>query len=286
MRRAESQLAEAANRVAELSMQRLPELAVGGLSGVQHGRPLLGITLSNAAGEESVDGVMIMGISPGGAADEAGLRTGDVITAINDSELAADNARTANEKLLTELYASGAGVPVELAYARDGESTTVTVTPRAFNNRTLSIRDMPSTVSFAMPSRLHASPANRFVFLGGTGGLGDMEMVSLTPKLGEYFGVSEGLLVVRAPEKAEVYQLEDGDVILDIDGRAPQSVPHAVRILASYQGGETLKLRIMREQRPRTLEIAVPETTPGTMALPTGPALRSGGGADRQFERD
>ena len=65
---------------------------------------------------------------------------------------------------------------------------------------------------------------------------------ALTPQLGSYFGTSEGVLVVRAPEE-EGLKLQDGDVILSIDGRKPTSGSHATRILRSYQPGEKLTMQ-------------------------------------------
>jgi S1-C subfamily serine protease len=44
-------------------------------------------------------------------------------------------------------------------------------------------------------------------------------------------------------------KLEEGDVILDIDGRVPTDASHALRILNSYRAGETMKLHIMRQQK-------------------------------------
>ena len=66
------------------------------------------------------------------------------------------------------------------------------------------------------------------------GEFGGIELASITPKLGAYFGTNEGVLVVQAPEN-EVFKLEDGDVIQSIDGRKPDDGAHALRILRSYQ---------------------------------------------------
>ena len=84
----------------------------------------------------------------------------------------------------------------------------------------------------------------------------DLDLVALTPALGAYFGTDKGLLVVRAPEDATL-GLADGDVILEIGGREPQTPEHAVRILASFEPGETLHLTIMRKQRRETLEVRI-----------------------------
>jgi len=86
-----------------------------------------------------------------------------------------------------------------------------------------------------------------------------MELAKLTERLGSYFGTDEGLLVVRAPDDEDL-MLEDGDVILSIDGREPASIAHAMRILRSYEGGEELKIEIMRDKRKRTVSIEMPDS--------------------------
>lgn len=93
-----------------------------------------------------------------------------------------------------------------------------------------------------------------FNFSRPLGRWADMELVELTPALGAYFGTNEGILIVRAPSDDEL-ELEDGDVILEIDGRAPMGTEHAMRILGSFEPGETLELVIMRSQRRETLEL-------------------------------
>ena len=62
--------------------------------------------------------------------------------------------------------------------------------------------------------------------------------------------------------------LQDCDVIQSIDGREPKDVRHAMKILSSYQGGEKLKLGIMRDKKKRTLEIEVPDNHRGALFAP------------------
>ena len=88
-------------------------------------------------------------------------------------------------------------------------------------------------------------------------GMHDMELVTLTPKLGAYFGADRGVLVVRAP-RADEFKLEEGDVIIDIDGREPESGPHALRILRSYAPGEKVTLNVLRNRKKVRLEASVP----------------------------
>ena len=84
-----------------------------------------------------------------------------------------------------------------------------------------------------------------------------MELVTLTPKLGRYFGTDKGVLVVRPPRSGDL-KLEDGDVIVDIDGRKPENGGHALRILRSYQPGEKVTLNVLRDRKPVKLAVAVP----------------------------
>jgi hypothetical protein len=81
---------------------------------------------------------------------------------------------------------------------------------------------------------------------------GGVELVSLTPQLGSYFGTAHGVLVVHAAADGAL-RLEDGDVILAIDGRQPASGAHATRMLSSYRPGAQLVLRIVR--RHQTLDL-------------------------------
>ena len=92
---------------------------------------------------------------------------------------------------------------------------------------------------------------------------GNMELTTLTPQLGRYFGTDHGILVVRAPTHG-VLKLRDGDVILTIGGRTPASTSQAIRILTSYDPGEKIKLEILREHH--RLDITTTMSGP-----PTGP---------------
>jgi len=257
MREAERRLAEAARQVADLSMAQLPRMERIERV-IRAGRgPVLGITIG-ADSEEPVEGVEILAVSPGGAAEEAGLRSGDIITSINGESLTAESGMAANEKLLDFMSGIEEGDALDVEYLRGSDSEKVTLKPRPMSNMYAFSFDGRD---FKMPD-VHVAPnAKRFenfVWMAHDDGFGDMELVALTERLGSYFGTSEGLLVVRAPESEDL-KLEDGDVILNIDGRTPNSVSHAMRILGSYQSGEKLKIEIMRDKRKRTIEIEMPD---------------------------
>lgn len=262
MREAEERLAAAAARVAELSSRRLPVV----LDIEQHMRnfiqPVLGVTIGAAEDEGPVEGVTIRGVTPGSAAADAGLRAGDVITSVNDETLRAETDSEANEKLLAFMEGIENGDTLDIEYLRDGKDTTVAVEARPGTRFPFAFR---SNGNWPMPPVAPAAPGNRwFGFYLEGGDWADMEMVSLTEDLGRYFGTDSGLLVVRAPAD-EALKLKDGDVIQSIDGRAPTSVSHAMRILGSYQSGEKLEIEIMRDRKRETLSVEIPDHRQGAV---------------------
>lgn len=267
MREAEASLAQAAQQVAELSIRQLPRVAtIERILRSGHG-PFLGVTIGSDDNNGPVAGVTILGVSPGGAAGEAGLRAGDVITSINSESLTADNGREANERLLDFMRGVEEGDELTVEYLRNGKSMSTEVAPRSVPGGIFAFNF--DGEDFVMPD-IHVAPQfgqfkNRFVWIGGGSGLGDMELVMLTERLGSYFGADEGLLIVRAP-KNEDLKLQDGDVIQSIDGRKPTSVNHAMRILGSYQSGETLDIEIMRDQRKQKISIEVPDNRRSSVA--------------------
>ena len=133
MREAERRLAEAARQVADLSMAQLPRIERMERI-IRAGKgPVLGVTIG-APSDEPVEGVEILGVSPGGAAEEAGLRAGDVMTSINGESLTASTGDAANEKLLDFMSGVEEGDELEVEFLRNGRTDKVSVTPRAMPN--------------------------------------------------------------------------------------------------------------------------------------------------------
>ena len=111
--------------------------------------------------------------------------------------------------------------------------------------------------------------------------------------------MTEGVLVVQAPDN-DAFKLEDGDVLQSIDGRKPEDGGHALRILRSYKSGEKLNLTVLRQRKPLTLAVTMPErqdmgdtmmfdsmmppmpampAIPATPAVPALPGGQGGGAA-------
>lgn len=262
---ARDRLQEAAREVAELSSQ-LNRPFVQRFSGFKEfPRAIIGVQLDPSGGK---DGARVLEVSPGGPAADAGIRAGDVIVGVNGTEVKGEDAAREIVKAIREVKPDS---KLDLRVLRDGKTRVVTVTARPG----------PVVMAMGVPfPQIPPLPAAGPFFIT-QGHLSDMELASLTPQLGKYFGTDKGVLVVRAPSDG-VLKLEDGDVILSIDGREPKNGSHATRILGSYQPGEKIKLRIVRQHKNVDLETTVPEDARKDMMFhsqgpETGPLPDKGG---------
>jgi len=248
---ARARLEQAAHEVAELSNemggQWVDKFMV--FNNELPGKAVIGVQLDP---ESDKGGARIQEVSPGGPADEAGLRPNDVITSINGTEVKGENSARQVMHLMRRV---GPGSKVDVRVTRDGKPRDFVITTRG-NATFLGMRE-PFMGPMLPP--LPGGPDVHFRTFGPViihGPLGDMELATLTPQLGRYFGTDKGVLVVRAPKDLK---LEDGDVILAIDGREPTSGSHATRILSSYQPGEKVSVKVMRQQKTMNVETKLPE---------------------------
>lgn len=267
MREAEERLAAAARQIAELSTSNLPAIVEIERRIHMDGRAVLGITIGSGEGDGPVEGVSVRGVSPSGAAADAGLRSGDIITAVNGESLTAASDKEANARLIEFMSGVEEGDVVDVEYLRNGKQASVEVRPNEMSPLAYAFRLGRGNYSLLRAPNAPGLDFSKFIGFSDGSGWGHMEMVALTERLGRYFGTDKGLLVVRAPDD-ESLKLQDGDVIQSIDGREPTSVSHAMRILGSYQSGEQLELQIMRDQRKQTLKIEMPDNRSSSWVLP------------------
>jgi Do/DeqQ family serine protease len=186
-------------------VKRVVETAVGG--GHALVRPWLGARLQSVTpdmarsiGLATPSGALVADVWPGGPADRAGLKQGDVITAV-DGQPSVD-AASVN-------YAFGTHRP--------GDAASVTVR-RGGRNETLNVR---TEAAPANPPRDTQTIAGRNPFTGAT-------VENLSPAVADQLGIdtfSQGVIVSRvAGGPAQMVGLQPGDIIRAVNGRRIGSV--------------------------------------------------------------
>ena len=254
---------EAARRRLEVAAQQLAALSaqmngpmmqrVEALAGPPH--VLVGLQLDDSKGDA---GARVRDVSPGGPAEHAGVRPGDLIVAVNGTNV---RGREPAGHVVELLHDVKPGDKVELKVLRHGKTRDLTVTASPDGNYFFIARQLPGLPPLPPPSvkALAAWDGAPMIIRGP---VADMELARLTPGLGRYFGTDAGVLVVRAPPGGAL-GLQDGDVILSIGGRKPIDSSHVIRILGSYDPGEKITLEVLRLHR----KISVATTLPAEPAM-------------------
>lgn len=258
----------------EIRVDRGPERL---MQFVMNRRARLGLKVNLRARTTDSIGAYVDAVTPNGPAAKAGLQSGDVITKVDGkSVLAGGQAEATSDReslpglRLIELAARlepNDTVPVE--FRRGKERKTVSVVTA--EEPDILFRAGPGGRGFAFrsigpegPRRMVMDDLEREVtppFLHGSP-LADLELAPLNPDLGRYFGATEGVLVISVPKESEL-ALKGGDVVLAVDGRKPASPSHFMRILRSYERGETFKIEVLRNGKRETVTGRVGERADG-----------------------
>jgi C-terminal processing protease CtpA/Prc len=279
-------------------------------------RAVIGVVLGKATDE----GVEIIGVSPDGPAERAGLQQGDLLVSVHGVELVA--AEQAASMSLREVMSDVEdGEDLAVIAQRDGEPLEFTVTakrrePRGWQSMirisdvepVAGVTDSPHVVverieipeideealvaeveelterlksrQFGYVSADGEDPHNyeihieQFSDVGGHTmdeaniwfGLPNahgLELTEINAGLGSYFETDHGVLVIRARD-GNAYQLESGDVILDIDSTAVDSPGDMMRVLREVESGSKIEISIKRHRQDKTLTVEVPENRLGS----------------------
>jgi S1-C subfamily serine protease len=221
-----------------------------------------------ANAERDKTGALVDDVVPDSPADKAGLEEGDLITRFNGVALGGIKSADEDEsgpgrKLLSLARKLEPGDTVKLEYRHGNDTKQATLVAERLGPSWAGMR-------MRLPDLPPMPDMRRFEFGSGPDGFGlfyehnvlGLQLVDVSPELGEYFGTKEGVLVVRTPKDSSL-GLKGGDVILAVDGRSVQTASRAMRILQSYDPGEKPKLEVMRQKKRMTLTWTVPERKEG-----------------------
>ena len=236
-------------------------------------RGRIGVLVNTVADSSDKVGARIDGVTPGGPADKAGLKSGDVITRFNGKSLTGGSTEELDSdesgpghRLIELAHDLDPGDTVKIEYRRGAETKSATLIADEAKGWAMSgmgpmLRGEMEMPRMQMPFALGEGDGHMDMGMGvfcmGDAWC-DLDLVTLNGDLGDYFGTKEGVLVVKAPSDSGL-PLKGGDVILSIGGRKPTSPAHAMRILRSYDAGETVSIEIMRHQKRSTISWTVPD---------------------------
>ena len=235
---------------------------------VMNRRARLGLKVNLRARESDTVGAYVDAVTPNGPAAKAGIQSGDIITKLGGKSVLAGGRAEAGadrESLpglrLIELAARlepNDTVPVEFRRGKERKTVSLVTADEpdilfqaAPGGRGFALRSFgPEGPRMAMPMSGDVEDMGpAFLFAGP---LANVELAPLNPDLGRYFGANEGVLVISVPKDSEL-GLKGGDVVLAVDGRKPASPSHFLRILRSYEKGESFKIEVLRNHKRETV---------------------------------
>jgi hypothetical protein len=277
---ARTELNRAAKRYAELSRANVPFDRVTferefDRQFVQ--RPVIGVVLA----PDPKTGVRIAAVTPDSAAAKAGLRSGDVLTAIDGRRFDQAEPEDRLAQARASLRRMDVKSPVTLAYVRDERAATVRVTPQ-LGERVLMMRDADGKpVSRPLPL-ISPQVRNELIRLDCDEDDDDCHMpllseafrwnglnlASVDGQLGRYFGTERGVLVLST--SPELTGLQAGDVIQSIDGKAVNSPREAMAALRAKPADSRVGVTYLRDRKSATAQITVPRTA--MLRIPRPPA--------------
>jgi serine protease Do len=178
-------------------------------------------------------GVAIASVTPGGPADQAGLKIGDSITSVNGKHV-----KTGDE-LVADITAEKPGTKIKIGYERGGKpaETTVTVADRAklYGNTTANEEEPGG----------EEEPAS--------GKMG-ISVRAITPDMADRLGIpaNKGVIVsdVKPGSFAEDIGLSRGDVILEVNKQPINSEDDFRRITGQLKTGQDVVF-LVRQGRGR-----------------------------------
>jgi S1-C subfamily serine protease len=250
-------------------------------------RGMIGVVLA-----KDEHGLRVSAVTPGGPASKAGIRNGDVIMRVRDLDgPSGDSASFLNEALRNLKV----GQEVKLVVLREGKTSEIAVKaerrepynftaafggdmgdpgslPPDFDKHIqegveMATRQAERAVQKAQLNQEQAVHIAEHATESAQRAMQRVRMsmpwwglnlASLNPELGHYFGKDKGALVMSADADA-LPGLRGGDVITSVAGEPVVRAEDALRALRDQPSGKDVAIKLMRDRKVLALNIKAPE---------------------------
>ncbi len=196
--------------------------------------------LQKAMNLPSTQGALIAEVTPGGPAEKAGLRSGDVITGFNGQTV------TDSTQLRNMVAAAAPGTAVRLDVLRDGKPMTLTAT--------LGERPAPQANRSLRAPREPGPPAASRLGL---------KIQTLTPDIANQLqlkGITAGALIVDVAggSPADQAGLTKGDVVVEVNKTPVRTADDFVKAVQGLRSGTMAALLVHRDGGSAYVAIKIP----------------------------
>lgn len=203
-------------------------------------RAILGVSTSQGEG-----GARVEQVSEGSAAEKAGLKSGDLITKVDDIKIEnpADLSKAVGKYKPEE--------KVTVTFKRDGKENKVTVT--------LGKREGSFKVS---PPDVNVFPRmENFDFnfdMDGFPGMGGRQRLGLKAQDTEN---GKGVKVIDVDDESVASKagIKEDDIIVEFDGKTVNSADELVRASRGAMDKSSFKIKLDRDGKSRTVEVKIPK---------------------------
>ena len=270
----QAHMSDLAQQMAELSAKIGDQASASALRYLGDSkRGMLGIAVTRGQG-----GTRVEAVTPGGPAERAGVKVGDVITQVRARSFSWNSKSTPED--LSDLRVGG---PVELTILRNGKTLHLRATPERFQSadwqatvRAAQRAAREATAQVRSPefreriqkqideAMKEASRATTAAMQAGNEGSWPvmapwwgLNLAPLNPGLGRYFGTDRGVLVLSRNDQ-QFPELQPGDVITEVGGRSAAQPEDVQRALRDADGDKHVRVTLRRHGKTVTLAMKVP----------------------------
>ncbi len=179
--------------------------------------------MARSLGMATIQGVYVDQVDDGGAADLAGVRSGDVILAVDGSPV------DQSDKLYSAILMKRPGSGIEVTYLRNGRTGSLYLT--------LFGHDHPSVTTQPPAKDESGTLIARYLDRWG------LVLRDKSDKEKTHYKEWEGVIIERVIRQDQVQYLREGLLVERINGHAVSSVQEAIKVLQNTDGDARLSVR-------------------------------------------